>query len=73
MGYFSNGIEGETYHHMYCTVCEHDKNEDCPVWGAHYLCNYDECNNPKSILHMLIPRAEDGGNEKCTMFIERRT
>lgn len=36
---------------------------------AHMLYNYDECNNEKSILHLLIPRTEDGlGNQECKMF-----
>lgn len=72
MGYFSNGTEGEAYHHAYCEVCEHDKDEDCAVWYAHLAVNYDECNKPDSILHMLIPREDGGRNKRCTMFIERR-
>jgi len=32
---------------------------------AHLLHNYDECNNDKSILVLLIPRSENGlGNEE---------
>lgn len=69
MGYFSNGTEGYAYWETYCSRCVHDKHEDCQVWAAHLLCNYEECNNPDSILQMLIPRAKDGGNEQCKMFI----
>jgi hypothetical protein len=70
MGYFSNGTEGWDYYEQYCSRCLHDKDESCPVWNAHLLHNYDECNNEGSILHMLIPR-EGIGNLRCTMFIER--
>lgn len=70
MGYFSNGTEGMDYYEEYCSKCLHDKDESCPVWNAHLLCNYDECNKPESILHMLIPR-EGIRNLRCTMFIER--
>jgi len=73
MGYFSNGCEGGDYEHHYCNQCVHQNGADgetlCAVWMAHLLCNYGECNNPKSILHMLIPRSKDGlGNGKCKMF-----
>jgi len=71
MGYFSNGTEGELYHEVYCDHCIHDENGDCVVWAAHLDFNYDECNKPDSILHMLIPRSKGGGNEKCEMFIRR--
>lgn len=76
MGYFSNGTEGESYEAQYCSKCAHqngpDGNSGCTVWMAHLLHNYDECNNPDSILHMLIPRSQDDlWNEKCTMFISR--
>jgi hypothetical protein len=74
MGYFSNGTEGACYEEEYCDRCVHRNGSDgdgmCPVWAAHLLHNYDECDNEDSILHMLIPRTEDGVNEKCLMFIE---
>ena len=35
--------------------------------------NYKECNNNESMLHVLIPRDENGFNETCTMFVERST
>ena len=39
---------------------------------AHMLYNYDECENDKSILHLLIPQSSSGlDNEQCTMFIEK--
>jgi hypothetical protein len=60
------------YEEQYCNQCAHQKPDDggCAVFLAHLLMNYDECNNDKSILHMLIPRSKDGlGNEKCLMFI----
>lgn len=69
MGYFSNGTEGELYYEDYCSRCVHNKNEDCPIWDAHLLFSYRDCNNPESILHMLIPR--DGvENKACRLFLE---
>lgn len=68
MGYFSNGTEGMFYQEEYCEKCVHDINGDCPIWLAHILHNYSECNKPDSILHILIPR-EGGRNGQCKMFI----
>lgn len=74
MGYFSNGCEGHDYEDRWCSRCIHRGSDDgpsCPVWFAHLDLNYEECNNKKSILHILIPRTKDGlGNEQCRMFIE---
>lgn len=73
MGYFSNGSEGSSYEEMWCDRCVHQGPDDgpgCSVWFAHLIHNYDECNNPDSVLHMLIPRGDDGRNEQCSMFIE---
>ncbi|KKN60891.1 hypothetical protein LCGC14_0527620 [marine sediment metagenome] len=72
MGYFSNGEEGDRYDIEYCSKCVHapdiEKGKDCAVLEAHSIYNYDECNNPDSILHILIPR--DGiYNEQCRMFL----
>lgn len=73
MGYFSNGSEGDNYRAQYCERCVHDVNQDCAVWLAHLLENYDECKNPNSILNILIPRGkgtkEDPWNHQCKMFI----
>jgi hypothetical protein len=72
MGYFSNGTEGMDYQEQWCRRCVHDVNQDCPVWLAHLIHNYKECNNPDSILHLLIPRSEDKcSNLKCGLFIEK--
>jgi hypothetical protein len=73
MGYFSNGTEGMDYELEYCERCVHEKPDDggCAVWLAHLLHNSDECNNPQSILHLLIPRLKGGGNGQCAMFIKR--
>ena len=70
MGYFPNGTAGEMYDEAFCKRCIHHGN--CAVMEAHLVHNYAECNNPDSILHMLIPR-EKGGihNEQCLMFVER--
>jgi len=72
MGYFSNGTEGMMYQEDYCDRCVHDADQSCPIWNAHMLFNYEECNKPASILHMLIPRSADKlGNEQCRMFIAK--
>jgi len=70
MGYFSNGSEGDSYAAAYCDRCVHQE-KGCAVWDAHFLKNYEECNNKGSILHMLIPRDGDGVNGECKMFIEK--
>jgi hypothetical protein len=72
MGYFSNGTEGLSYELHFCSRCIHGDGEsagDCPIWSAHLLKNYEECNNPASILHMLIPLSADHlHNEQCRLF-----
>jgi hypothetical protein len=80
MGYFSNGTEGEMYWETWCTRCEHDRNEDCPIWAIHLQYNYKAYDKSeaepvvKDILSQLIPRSKDGlGNEQCAMFVERDT
>ena len=84
MGYFSNGTEGQIYEEAYCLRCIHygpEEGPGCPVWFAHLLYAYEECNsdsNAKAMLDMLIPRVphtfEDGIthdiNGECTMFAE---
>ena len=69
MGYFSNGTSAEIFHDEHCCHCKHwttDKDEPmCPVWIAHFIHNYDECNNDASILDELIPK----DCSKCNMFI----
>lgn len=68
MGYFSNGTEGLMFQEEYCQHCIHDM-DNCAVMLAHDLYNYRDCNNKDSILHILIPRGENGlYNEKCAMF-----
>ena len=70
MGYFSNGTEGDLYREAYCDKCRWDKDNACPIWMAHMLHNYAECNKAESTLHMLIPRkaAPDFGNDECFFF-----
>lgn len=73
MGYFSNGAEGMDYEETWCRRCVHygpEEGPGCPIWLAHLIHNYDDANNDDSILHLLIPRAADGGNEQCAMFVE---
>jgi len=71
MGYFPNGMSGDMYREAYCNKCRWDKDSKCPIWGAHLFYNYDECNKPGSILHMLIPRkkAPDYGNGECFFYM----
>ena len=73
MGYFSNGAEGDSYEEKYCSRCVHGDHENgCPVMIAHLLYNYDDCNKPESILHILIPcSANKPYNERCSMFINK--
>lgn len=75
MGYFSNGTEGMSYEEMYCSRCQHlpvnPDNGGCAVWLAHLLHNSEGANNPKHILHLLIPQNERGFNDQCKMFIAR--
>ena len=76
MGYFSNGSEGDSYHAALCQRCVHwpDDPDDggCVIWMLHLIHNYDECNNPDSMLHVLIPRSEDNlRNEQCSLFLPR--
>jgi hypothetical protein len=65
------------YEERYCSRCVHHTDPDdggCPVFLAHLLHNYEECNNEDSILHLLIPRRKDGlGNEQCAMFYEDKS
>lgn len=71
MAYFSNGTEGEMYRERYCDRCKWDKDHKCPVWLAHLVHNYDDCNKDNSPLHLIIPRkkAPDFGNEECFFFV----
>ena len=75
MGYFANGSEGDGYYEQWCENCLHcppnDSEENCAVLAAHQIYNYDDCNNPDSILHILIPRDEKGYNQKCEMFLPK--
>ncbi len=76
MGYFSNGTEGMDYESRYCDRCVHQNGPDgksgCAIWLAHMLRNYDECNEPDSVLHLLIPRDKKGGNGQCQLFMVSR-
>lgn len=71
MGYFSNGCEGMDYEGRYCDHCVHKHKEyGCPCLEAHALWNYEECNKDDSILHKMIPRKDDGWNDKCIFFLD---
>lgn len=68
MAYFPNGTEGMDYEAQYCDKCIH-QDPCCPIWNAHMLYNYRDCDDDDSILHLLIPRSKDGlSNEQCRMF-----
>lgn len=80
MAYFSNGTEGAMYEDYYCSRCIHYDREigvdkPCPIWMAHLLFSYEECNedsNAKTMLDMLIPMKEDGITpDECSMFVPR--
>ncbi len=73
MGYFANGTEDEIYYERYCSKCIHEADGRlCVIRTAHLIHNYKECNNDDSILHLLIPRYDNGlGNKQCAMFIEK--
>lgn len=71
MGYFANSTEGELYYQRFCCRCVHDGDGgDCAVWLAHLLHSYEECDNPESILGLLIPRS-GLENEQCRMFVQK--
>ena len=72
MGYFSNGMEGMIYESQYCDKCVYSLDtHGCPIWGAHLMWNYDECNKKDSVLHKMIPRDNNGENMECIFFIKR--
>ena len=73
MAYWSNASEGFDYEERYCSRCVHNREENpCAVLVAHMIHNYDEANNKGSILHILIPRTENGlANDECRMFWPR--
>jgi len=68
MAYFANSTEQFDYEEKFCGRCGHYPN--CTVIMLHLLHNYNECNNPDSILHVLIPQNDKGENQQCSMFIE---
>ena len=72
MGYFPNGSSADYYERRYCNRCIHgEPDTPCAVWDAHTLHNYDDCNNPDSILHILIPRCPEGlTNQQCRMYVK---
>lgn len=76
MGYFSNGTEGMMYEEAFCRRCIHygpEEGPGCPVWLAHLLFAYEECNsdsNAKTMLDMLIP-VKGIDNQQCMMFVEK--
>ena len=74
MAYFPNGTSAIDYEETYCIHCIHHGGPDgvCAIMDAHMMFNYDECNNDKSILNILIPQTADGlGNKECAMFKAR--
>ena len=70
MGYFPNGTSALIYQEQFCARCANAEADydGCAIMDAHMIYNYDECNKPDSILHMLIPRVEGGENGECNMF-----
>ena len=77
MGYFANGTEGLQYQEEHCSRCVHSQQSaeypSCPVWDAHVLFAYEECDsksNAEQILELLIPNAGTG-NAQCALYHER--
>jgi hypothetical protein len=73
VGYFSNGSEADTYQAQWCDFCVHmAPTTTCPIWDLHLLYNYDQQkrDTTRRALEMFIPRAENGGNDRCKMFVE---
>lgn len=79
MAYFSNGTEGMDYCAQWCDRCVHRNGSDgksgCPIWLAHLLYAYEECNsksNAKAMLDILIPMVPSGAGYdvagECSMF-----
>jgi hypothetical protein len=77
MGYFSNGTQGGFYNEEYCFHCAHwqydveTDTEGCPVWDAHINSDQREMAETDSLLHLLIPRGQDGQNLECAMFLSK--
>lgn len=67
MGYFSSGTEGALYQERWCMRCHHDRDQDCPVWLAHLVHNYDD---DRGILDQVIP-VNGVQNGQCRMFVRR--
>jgi len=70
MGYFSNGSECDSFRAAMCDKCWHDRNQNCPIWLAHLIHNYEDCNKKDSILHLLIPR-NGIHNGDCKLFVDK--
>ena len=76
MGYFPNGSSQLDYEETYCYKCIHcpvkEDDPGCAVMNAHFLFNYEFCNNKQNPLDVLIPKTENGlGNKQCEMFLDK--
>ena len=77
MGYFSNVTQTDLYTEEYCFRCAHWRldaetdTEGCPVWDAHMDNDQREMVKSDSLLHYLIPQAQDGENLECAMFLRK--
>ena len=75
MAYFANGTESGLYFDQYCQRCIHagtaDRNENCALWDAQMIYHEREAGKPGSILHLLIPRDDQGKNLQCRLFMPR--
>jgi len=57
MGYFSNGSESEMYARQYCARCVNWQDGACPVFGLHFLHNYDQFpRSPKSDVERAVAK-----------------
>jgi hypothetical protein len=81
MGYFPNGTAGSDFEQRFCSHCINMPDSDsagCPVWAAHLFFGYEECNgtgngNAKRILDMLIERGDSNAEQRCVMFVDKRS
>ena len=72
MGYFPNGTSARCYQDRWCSKCQHDVEQNCPVWLAHLVTEYCDKDGATSeagkVLDLLIP--DNGvGCGQCKMFM----
>jgi hypothetical protein len=75
MGAFLTETEIGRYFGLFCAHCIHGgdraSTQECTVWDVHMTYPLREVDDPRSILHVLIPRDEQGNNLQCRLFVPR--